>query len=83
MLVVHTAAEPPNQGRMDLLTINCIWNSKKALKKDVAAKSNLVVPGASRPRLSRVDLWNVEVPELKPAPLGNWTSQAGWASKLD
>jgi len=43
MLVVHTAAEPPNQGKMDLLTINCIWNSKNALRNDVNANSNVSV----------------------------------------
>ena len=68
MLVVQTAAEPPNQGRMLLLTINCIWRSKNALRNEVDAKSNLVVPDASWPALSRADLWNVEVLELTLPP---------------
>jgi len=37
ILVVQTAAEPPNQGRMYLLTISWTWNSRKALRKRVAA----------------------------------------------
>ncbi len=69
MLVVQTAAEPPNLGKMYLLTINCTWNKRQALKKDVAAKSNLVVAGTNRLWLSHVDLSNVDVLELKPAPL--------------
>jgi hypothetical protein len=85
MLVVQTAAEPPNHGRMHLLTISCIWKSKNALRNEVDAKSNLVVPGTSRPWLSRADFWNVAVPELKPAPLatGPLDEQAGhqdWTS---
>ena len=38
MHVVHTAAVPPNQGRMALLTSGCTWKSRKALTKIVAAK---------------------------------------------
>jgi hypothetical protein len=38
MHVVHTAAVPPNHGRMALLTSGCTWKSKKALTKIVAAK---------------------------------------------
>jgi len=33
MLVVQTAAEPQSEGRMLLLTINCIWNNKKAAQQ--------------------------------------------------
>ena len=68
MLVVQTAAEPPNQGRMLLQTINCIWKSKNALRNKVDAKSNLVVLDTSWPALSRADLWNVEVLELTLPP---------------
>ncbi len=35
MLVVQTAAEPPNQGRMYLLTMSCTWNNKSALRNNV------------------------------------------------
>ena len=42
MLVVQTAAEPPNHGRMHLLTINCIWNNKNALRNKVEAKSSVL-----------------------------------------
>jgi len=42
MLVVQTAAEPPNQGRIHLLTISCIWNSKNALRNEVDAKSSVL-----------------------------------------
>jgi len=42
MLVVQTAAEPPNHGRMHLLTINCIWKSKNALRNKVDAKSSVL-----------------------------------------
>src|ERR1017187_11037842 len=79
MLVVQTAAEPPNHGRMLLQTINCIWKSKNALRNKVDAKSNLVVLDTSWPALSRADLWNVEVLELTLPPLatGPLDEQAG------
>src|ERR1017187_9377907 len=51
MLVVQTAAEPPNQGRMDLLTINCIWKSKNALRNEVDAKSSVLARGGFAPKL--------------------------------
>jgi hypothetical protein len=37
---VNVSSDPPNQGKMDLLTINCIWNSRNALRNTVEAKSN-------------------------------------------
>ena len=44
MHVVHTAGQPPNHGRMNLLIKGCTWNSRKALKRIVAAKAK---PGQS------------------------------------
>jgi nitrogen fixation/metabolism regulation signal transduction histidine kinase len=35
MLVVQTAADPPNHGRIYLLMINCTWNNNSALRKMV------------------------------------------------
>jgi hypothetical protein len=43
MLVVQTAAEPPNQGRRYLLMISCTWNRRNALRKEVKAKRTIVV----------------------------------------
>jgi hypothetical protein len=37
MQIVHTAALPPNQGRMTLAMSGCTWKSRKALRKIVAA----------------------------------------------
>src|ERR1039457_6242249 len=39
---VHTAADPPNQGRMILAIIGCTWNSRKALTTVVSAYSNMI-----------------------------------------
>jgi hypothetical protein len=38
MLVVHTAAEPPNHGKTNLQTINSTWKSKIALNESVITK---------------------------------------------
>jgi hypothetical protein len=43
MLVVQTAAEPPNHGRMCLLTINCTWNNRNALRNEVKANISATV----------------------------------------
>ncbi len=43
MQVLHTAAEPPNQGRIILPTMGWIWNSKKALRKIVLAYRSVIV----------------------------------------
>lgn len=53
---------------MYLLTIICTWNRRKALKKDVAAKSNLVVLDSASSWLPRGDASNVEMLEFKPTP---------------
>src|SRR5213593_943830 len=37
MQIVHTAALPPNQGRMTLAMSGCTWKSRKALRKIVMA----------------------------------------------
>ena len=37
MQVVHTAAEPPNHGRMSFAMRGCTWNNRKALTKIVVA----------------------------------------------
>lgn len=36
---------------MDLLTINCIWNSKNALRNEVDAKSSVLARVDVRPKL--------------------------------
>ena len=65
MLVVQTAAEPPNQGKMHLLTINCIWNSKNALRNEVDAKSKVLAQVGLGSRLEPA-LWEESaVLELK------------------
>jgi hypothetical protein len=40
MQVVHTEAEPPNQGKIILPIKGCTWKSKNALKKIVRAYAN-------------------------------------------
>ena len=40
MQVVHTAGQPPNQGRMNLLIKGCTWNSRKAPSRIVPAKAS-------------------------------------------
>jgi len=47
MLLVQTAAEPPNQGRMCLLTINCTWNNRNALRNEVKANIRATVRSGS------------------------------------
>src|SRR5271165_7571526 len=42
MLVVQTAAEPPNQGRMYLLMMSWTWKRRKALRDMVRAKIQTV-----------------------------------------
>jgi hypothetical protein len=42
----HTAAEPPNQGRICLATSGCTRNSRKALMKMVPANSASIAAGA-------------------------------------
>jgi hypothetical protein len=37
MLALHTAAEPPNHGRIILAMSGCTWNNRKALRKMVTA----------------------------------------------
>jgi hypothetical protein len=37
MQLVHTAGDPPNHGRMKRAISGCTWNSRKALRKIVAA----------------------------------------------
>jgi hypothetical protein len=37
MHTVHTAAEPPNQGRIILAMIGCTWNSRNAERRMVTA----------------------------------------------
>jgi hypothetical protein len=37
MQIVHTAAVPPNHGRIILAMSGCTWNSRKALRKIVTA----------------------------------------------
>jgi hypothetical protein len=32
MQAAHTAADPPNQGRIIFAMTNCTWNSRNALK---------------------------------------------------
>ena len=39
MQLVHTAAEPPNHGRISFAISGCTWNSRNALSRIVAAKS--------------------------------------------
>ena len=63
ILVVQTAAEPPNQGRMHLLTINCIWNSKNALRNEVDAKRNILARVGWGPK-SEFAVWH-EMPVLE------------------
>src|ERR1700691_3804279 len=41
--VFHTAGVPPNHGSSCLPTINCTWNSRKALRKIVSANDRLLV----------------------------------------
>jgi hypothetical protein len=41
MQVLHTDDDPPNQGRIIFATIGWIWNSRKAERKTVAAKSGI------------------------------------------
>jgi hypothetical protein len=37
MAALHTAAEPPNHGKIILAMSGCTWNKRKALRKIVAA----------------------------------------------
>ena len=41
MHVVHTAAEPPNHGRICLAMSGWTWKSRNALRKIVSAKKGL------------------------------------------
>ena len=65
MLVVQTAADPPNQGRMHLLTINWIWNSKNALRNKVDAKSNVLTLVGLEAKLEFPVWWKSAVVDLK------------------
>ena len=43
MHVAHTAADPPNQGRMCFEISGCTKKSRKALEKMVPAKRNFIL----------------------------------------
>src|SRR5262249_33234801 len=58
MQMVHTAAVPPNQGRMILAISGCTWNSRKALRKIVEANKAMV---GSRKRALRTRVRSVRV----------------------
>jgi hypothetical protein len=38
MAALHTAADPPNHGKMILAIRGCTWKSRKALRKIVVAE---------------------------------------------
>jgi hypothetical protein len=65
MLVVQTAAEPPNHGKMHLLTINCTWKSKNALRNKVDVNSNRMAHAGFASKLGFSALEKSAVVELK------------------
>ena len=55
MQLVHTAAEPPNQGTISLAMSGWTWNSRKALRRMVTAKNSgetLLIGGQASDALS-------------------------------